>query len=87
MKNGRTRSHSFETKHLNGEALRTEERYRFILDSITDAVYKINPRGFFTYLNETAMRRTGLTPETYTTSHYLDLVAPEHRDLVRTRFE
>jgi PAS domain S-box-containing protein len=87
MKNGRTKPNSVQTSHLNGETLGTEQRYRFILDSITDAVYKINPGGFFTYLNETAMRRTGLTPETYPTSHYLDLVAPEHRDLVRTRFE
>jgi PAS domain S-box-containing protein len=87
MKNGRTKPNGVHTNHLNGETLGTEQRYRFILDSITDAVYKINPGGFFTYLNETAMRRTGLTPETYPTSHYLDLVAPEHRDLVRTRFE
>jgi len=66
---------------------RSMERYRQILDNVNDAVYKINPEGFFTYLNEAAMKRTGLTPETYPTCHYLDLVVPDHRDLVRDRFE
>ena len=63
------------------------ERYRQILDNVSDAVYKINPEGFFTYLNDTAMKRTGLTPETYPSCHYLELVVPDHRDLVRDRFE
>jgi len=63
------------------------ERYRHILDNVSDAVYKINPGGFFTYLNDTAMKRTGLTPETYPTCHYLDLVVSDQRELVRDRFE
>jgi len=58
-----------------------------ILDSISDAVYKINPNGFFTYLNDTALKPDGPYPETYPACHYLDLVVPDHRDLVRNRFE
>ena len=88
MKNDRTRKRkSVDTGLLNGEAGSNEEKYRLILDSISDAVYKINPDGFFTYLNDTALKRTGLTPETYPACHYLDLVVPDHRDLVRNRFE
>jgi PAS domain S-box-containing protein len=88
MKNDRTRKpKSVDTGVLNGEAGSNEEKYRLILDSISDAVYKINPEGFFTYLNDTALKRTGLTPETYPTCHYMDLVVPDHHDLVRDRFE
>ena len=88
MKNDRTRKpKNVDAGLLNGEAGSNEEKYRLILDSISDAVYKINPGGFFTYLNHTALKRTALTPETYPTCHYLDLVVPDHRDLVRDRFE
>jgi PAS domain S-box-containing protein len=87
MKNGRTGPNQVEVKYHNGGTLGTEEKHRLVMDSINDAVYRINPHGFFTYLNDTALKLTGLTPETYHSCHFLDLVIPEHRDTVRSRFE
>jgi PAS domain S-box-containing protein len=87
MKNGRTGPNQVEVKYHNGGTLGTEEKHRLVMDSINDAVYRINPHGFFTYLNDTALKLTSLTPETYHSCHFLDLVIPEHRDTVRSRFE
>ena len=85
MKNGRTEPNQVEAKYHNGEALSTEEKHRFVMDSINDAVYRINPHGFFTSLNDTALKLTGLTPETFWLCRYLDLVAPEGPGAVSER--
>ncbi|MGE5800302.1 MAG: helix-turn-helix transcriptional regulator [Syntrophaceae bacterium] len=63
------------------------ERYRQILDNVSDAVYKINTRGYFTYLNSISLQRTGLSPDRYQSCHFLELVLPEDRELARANFE
>jgi len=66
---------------------KSEERYRQILDNVSDAVYKIDTRGYFTYLNSVSLKRTGLSPDRYQSCHYLELVLPEDHDLARANFE
>jgi PAS domain S-box-containing protein len=63
------------------------ERYRQILDNVSDAVYKIDTRGYFTYLNSISLQRTGLSPDSYRSCHFLELVLPEDRELARANFE
>ncbi len=63
------------------------ERYRQILDNVSDAVYKIDTRGYFTYLNSVSLQRTGLSPDSYRSCHFLELVLPEDRELARANFE
>lgn len=70
-----------------GEHRLSEEACRDILDSVNDGAYRIGPDGRFTYLNRTALARSGLTRENFRQCHYLDLVVPEQRDFVRDRFE
>ncbi|MGE5854991.1 MAG: PAS domain S-box protein, partial [Syntrophaceae bacterium] len=62
-------------------------RYRQILDNVSDAVYKIDTRGYFTYLNSISLQRTGLSPDRYQSCHFLELVLPEDRELARANFE
>ena len=70
------------------EALRkSEERYRNILDNVTDGIYMVGADGYLTYLNRVSLKRTGLPEDRYTACHYLDLIAPEDRDRVRANFE
>jgi PAS domain S-box-containing protein len=66
---------------------RSVERYRQILDNVSDAVYKIDTRGYFTYLNSVSLKRTGLSPDRYQSCHFLELVLPEDRELARANFE
>jgi len=70
------------------EALKhSEEKYRTMLDNVTDGVYKINTDGYFTYLNSVSLKRTGLSPENYHTVRYLDVIAPEEQQRVRANFQ
>jgi hypothetical protein len=85
MKNGRTGPNQVEAKHQDGEILRAEEKHRFVMDSINDAVYRINPNVFFTCLNDTALKLTGLTTKTYPACSYLDPVAPKDPGAVSER--
>lgn len=65
----------------------SEERYRHILDNVSDAIYKIDARGYFTYLNSVSLKRTGLSPDTCRSCHYLEIVMTEDRELARANFE
>lgn len=68
--------------HRSGEA-----RYRQILDHVSDGVYIIDTRGHFAYLNENSIARSGLYADRYTSCHYLEMVAPEHRERARENFD
>jgi PAS domain-containing protein len=50
MKNDRTKTKKRRYRAAERGSRQQREKYRLILDSISDAVYKINPEGFFTYL-------------------------------------
>jgi len=70
------------------EALRkSEEKYRNILDNVTDGIYMVGADGYLTYLNRVSLKRTGLPDDNYTACYYLDLIAPEDHDRVRANFE
>ncbi len=67
--------------------MESSERFRYILDQISDGVYKIDARGYFTYLNSVSLKRTGLSASTYGSCHYLEIIIPEDRELARDYFE
>ena len=70
------------------EALRrSEEKYRVLLESISDGVFQLDASGRFVYLNRSGLQRTGLTEENLRTFHFRDMVAPEERKKVRAHFE
>jgi len=74
-------------KVYRAKPVKGEIRYREILDLVSDAIYIIDTRGYFVYLNKESMSRSGLTPDSYPSCHYLEMVAPEDRELVRRNFE
>jgi PAS domain S-box-containing protein len=67
--------------------LKSVERYQHILDNVSDGVYKIDTRGYFTYLNSISLKRSGLSPDSYPSCHYLEMILPEDRELARANFE
>lgn len=70
------------------ETLRkSEEKYRSILDNVTDGIYMISTDGFFTYLNRVSLKRSGLPEDDYTSCHYLARVDSDDRERVRANFE
>jgi PAS domain S-box-containing protein len=65
----------------------SEEKYRTVVDNISDGVYSVDDRGYFTFLNKVAEERSGITADKLSQVHYLDIVAQDYQDSVRENFE
>ncbi|HEX9615197.1 MAG TPA: ATP-binding protein [Bacteroidota bacterium] len=62
------------------QALReSEERYRQIVETATDIIYRIDPRGYFTYANPVAVRIIGYSLNEIIGRNYLDIIQGYHR--------
>lgn len=69
----------YEYEHALGALRESEERYRQIVETATDIIYRISPRGYFTYANPVAVRIIGFSLKEIIGKNYLDLVQPEYR--------
>jgi PAS domain S-box-containing protein len=74
-------------KQAKAALRKSEEKYRVLLESISDGVYHLDATGRFVYMNRSALQRTGFTEENLQTFHFLDIAAPEEREKVRANFE
>jgi PAS domain S-box-containing protein len=61
--------------------------YDHFVDDISDGVYRINEKGYFTFVNTVIAERAGIPAEKFCHLHFLDLVAPEHRELAKNNFK
>ncbi len=62
------------------EALRaSEEQYRSLIDSATDIIYRVDPRGHFTFVNPVASRVMHRPQADLIGVHFLELVEPSWR--------
>ncbi|MFV8341497.1 PAS domain S-box protein [Flavobacterium sp. XS2P39] len=65
------------------ETLRkSEEKYREIVENISDVVHTSDYKGYFTYINPACKKLTGYTQNEIIGKHISELVAPEWRDRV-----
>jgi two-component system sensor histidine kinase/response regulator len=65
------------------QALRTsEERYRSLIDSASDIIYRADPDGHFTFVNPVASRVMNRTQDELIGMHFLALVEPAWRERV-----
>jgi PAS domain S-box-containing protein len=64
-----------------------ESLYHHIVDHISDGVYRINEKGYFTYVNRVIADGAGIPAEKFRHLHFLDLVTAEHRELAKNNFE
>ncbi|MCR4290942.1 MAG: PAS domain S-box protein, partial [Candidatus Scalindua sp.] len=54
----------------------SEEQYRTLVETIPDIIYKIDEKGFFTFLNN-SVRTLGYEPEDLIDSHFSTIVHPD----------
>lgn len=65
------------------ETLRkSEEKYREIVENISDVVHTSDYKGYFTYINPACKKLTGYTQDEIIGKHFSELVAPEWKDRV-----
>lgn len=60
----------------------SEERFRSLVMTIPDIVYRIDPQGKFTFLNK-AISRIGYTPEELVGKHFSKIVLPADVDHIK----
>ncbi len=69
------------------ELRESEEKYHSLVDNINDAVYKINPEGFFTYVNKIMEEEFGITAEKFYSLKYTDIIIPEDHEISLENFK
>ena len=79
-----------QLRHLNGsleqqiraklaELRQSEQRYRQLIESVQDIIYKISPEGFFTFVNPIVKQLLGYTEQEFVGRHFTDFVKPGYR--------
>ena len=74
-------------KQYAGAPLWSEPAFRELADNIIDGVYCINTDGYIAFVNRVMIDRSGISPDKFYTSHFLDIVHPAYRDLVAQNFK
>lgn len=69
------------------EALRTsEEKYRTILENITEGYFESDVRGHFTFVNDAACALTGYSREQLLKIHYREFTTPQTRERMEVAY-
>lgn len=65
----------------------SERLYRYLVDSLPDIIYTLDPQGRFTYVNERAQQLLGFSREQLVGHHYSTIVYDEDLDKARYVFQ
>ena len=71
-----------ERKRAEEELRDSRERYRHIVDNATDAIYRCDPHGHFTFANAGTLRLTGYSFAELMGKQFADLIEPSQRAAV-----
>jgi diguanylate cyclase (GGDEF)-like protein/PAS domain S-box-containing protein len=58
----------------------SEERYRLLVETASDIIYRTDERGHFTYVNAAAVHAMGYEEEHMRGRHFLELIREDHRE-------
>lgn len=61
--------------------------YRLIAENMLDALYTLDAKGNFTFVNDVVIKRSGYGREWFISRNVLDFVKPENRDMVLRSFQ
>ncbi len=65
----------------------SEAVFRELADNIIDSIYCISTDGYFAFVNRAMIDRSGISPDKFYASHFLDIVHPAYRDLTAQNFQ
>ncbi|MEY3425909.1 MAG: hypothetical protein RL679_1267 [Bacteroidota bacterium] len=57
----------------------TEEFFEQVVNNVSDIIYRINLKGFFTYVNSSAIQQTGFSREELMHMKYTNLISAEYK--------
>ncbi|ABI56043.1 putative bifunctional diguanylate cyclase/phosphodiesterase [Alkalilimnicola ehrlichii MLHE-1] len=77
---------SRQNEQIRHRLKRSERLYRFIVDNSPDFIYVLDAEGRFTFINRSAERLLGMTPDTLLGEHFQCLIADEDRAVAERRF-
>lgn len=61
------------------ELRQSEQRYRQLIESVQDIIYKISPEGFFTFVSPVVEKLLGYTEQEFVGRHFTDFIKPGYR--------
>jgi PAS domain S-box-containing protein len=61
--------------------------YRLIAENMYDAIYTLDTKGNFTFVNDVALKRSGYKREWFIGRSFLDFVLPENKGMVQKSFK
>ncbi|MCP4109948.1 MAG: response regulator [Desulfobacteraceae bacterium] len=70
-----------ERKRFHRVLRDSEKRFRTIIENSGDIIYRTDPNGFITYINQACECLIGYKQEELLGSFFLDIIAPSHREL------
>ena len=70
-----------ELTKRTGQLKESEERFKFLVQSVPDIIYKIDPDGRFTFVND-SIRKLGYEPQELIGRHFSEIILKEDIDLV-----
>lgn len=61
----------------------SRQRYKLLVETAQDIIYRINKEGHFTYMNPVAYRLSGYTESEVKEMNYLDVIRDDHKEKVK----
>jgi PAS domain S-box-containing protein len=74
-------------KHPTADLLVSEKCCAGYMDNIIDGVYCLNADGYFIFVNNVILKRSGISRDQFYTLHFLDVVDPEYHEQVKRNFQ
>jgi len=76
-----------ERKQTQDALQESEERYRTLVENLSDIVVIIDLEGKITYLNSEFEKVTGYSVQEFVGRHFMEVLAPEHKDSIDGRLD
>ena len=76
-----------ERKQTRDALQESEERYRTLVENLSDIVVIMDLEGEITYLNSEFEKATGYSVQEFVGRHFMEVLAPEHKDSIDGRLD